>query len=251
MAGPQSFSTALTLALESLAVKPGFHSSELLATITKVPDFPKDQYPNVYGGRYEPSEEFIYIAPMRPNESEAVSPIGKFRDEQVDDLRPKQILDLRFYFEPPLNSETVRTTAMQLKHLMKRNQIPCSRIRLLERDSIYAQWAVRRWMQTVSMSKISKLHAGISKAKNAKPKARREARVLRASSSKPSSPSSGVEHSTFDDTTPSLFQEEPEDEDQSSTIQDSLPMKTKVATSPSQRTSNRRRKSKRSQGKKK
>lgn len=152
----ESFTAALTWSLRQLADKPGFHSSELLAHITKeAPHFPKTQYPQIYGGRFEACEEYVYIAPTRAIDPEGSSPVGKYRDEQEMSEPTKAILDLRCYFDPPLNSFVVRNTARKLKGLMQRREIQCSRIKVLNRDPKYGQWAARRWQEAVAKTRLS------------------------------------------------------------------------------------------------
>lgn len=156
-AGPKSFTTAMTWALEQLATKPGFHSSELISLISKAPNFPEDQYPVLYPARFAPSAEYIYLAPSRHAESLSPSPVAQYRDEQEDRVTATAVLDLRCFFKPPLTEEVVRVTARELRNLMRAHQIPCQRIELLDHNPYLAAWALKRWKQSARKRVDSKV----------------------------------------------------------------------------------------------
>ena len=200
-AGPGSFTSALTWALEQLSAEPGFHAPRLLDLIMKAPGFPKLQVPHLYSNRFEPCDEHIYISPMRDSGKEDASPLGKFRDEHDADNPPQAMLDLRCYFQPPLNSKVVENLALKLRDLMEKRQIHCSRIRLLDRDPKWAEWATKKW---VDVWKRSKGEA----ARNAKGKDKvgRLNVPPQSSTEGPSSPATSIAGSAVTDERTSLLQ---------------------------------------------
>lgn len=148
-AGRASFTTAMIWALERLSSKPGFPSSELLMTITEAPNFPRDQYPELYGGRFEPSAEYIYIAPTPlPNESIQV-PLGRYRNVPAEEEKKQQeYLDLRFHFDSPISREALVRTADTLKRQMKIKKLECRRVTFRGKYSA-AEWAASAFLDRI------------------------------------------------------------------------------------------------------
>lgn len=146
-AGPQSFTTAMTWALDQLATKPGFPSSELVSLIRSAPAFPKDQYPVLYGARFSPCTGYTYLAPTNRTESRSPCSVAQYRDEQEERVTATAVLDLRCYFKPPLTEDMARETARELRNLITARQIQCQRIDLLDRNPYLAAWALKRWRQ--------------------------------------------------------------------------------------------------------
>jgi hypothetical protein len=147
VAGKKSFTTALTWALEKLASREGFHTTDLVGQIKKAPEFPEGQYPHVYGCRFDPCAEHIYIAPMHTRGDGDASPIGQYRDEQQSDF----IVDLRLHLSQETNTKAVKKFdpvkkfAKQLKGLIDGGHLECSRVQLLDRNFRLAEWTTKLW----------------------------------------------------------------------------------------------------------
>ena len=152
VAGEQSFTTALIWALKSLKSRPGFHTTDLVGAIKKAPSLPQGQYPHLYGSRFDPCAEHIYIAPMHSRDSGEASPVGQFRDEQERDLSSQEVVDLRIYLpleddaKPAKRFDAVKKFAGQFKGLIEGNHVNCSRVQLLDKDFRLTEWtAAKLW----------------------------------------------------------------------------------------------------------
>lgn len=115
--GPHSFTAALTLALKKLSNKPGFSTSELERHISTMPGFNNKQGMRLYGNRWEGSEEYIYIAPMR---GDAEPKNGLFREERDEETRKEEWLDLRFHHEGPITDQDLRKIANAMRDALTR-----------------------------------------------------------------------------------------------------------------------------------
>jgi hypothetical protein len=144
--GPDSFTSALIWALEQLAAKPFFNSSELQHMVTKAPKFPKNQFPQLFD-RFDPSPEHISIAPLT-TQNKCGSETAQYREEL--DLSKGEYLDLRFYFNLKLDDNAIRQTAYALRGLLREHgsELSAERISFKGRYSVRqaAEAAARHWL---------------------------------------------------------------------------------------------------------
>jgi hypothetical protein len=115
--GETSFTTALVWALNQLGKRSHFSSSELLHKIMDAPNFPKDQYPQLFP-RFEPTPEHISISPNCPELTlpEPSPHREEYRNLDRENL-DRDFLDLRFQFSRPLADDLLEKTAHILKCL--------------------------------------------------------------------------------------------------------------------------------------
>jgi hypothetical protein len=151
-AGKDSFSRAIIEALESLATKPGFTTSELVRTLTAHEDFPrKDQGALVFDSRFGPVDEDIWIAPSTEQAANAASQESKRQRES--DLPTAAFLDLRFRFATQATDVDVEATAEALKKLIGSAQnLNFHKVSLLRRKSNVAA-AIRHWRDVVDKNR--------------------------------------------------------------------------------------------------
>lgn len=142
--GEKSFTTAITWAFRELQDKQGFSVNELATLVQTAPNFPSEQYPQLYGGRFEPSMEYIYMAPMPISGS---GNQGQYRDEVARQTKAYELLDLRFFFERPVTKEQLRAIARELKFHHKA-KTPWLKVSLIRKSSV-AEWAGLRWKEVV------------------------------------------------------------------------------------------------------
>lgn len=151
-AGKDSFSRAIIEAFESLAVKPGFTTSELVRTLTGHEDFPRnDQEVLVFDSRFGPVDEDIWIAPSTKQATNAASQESKRHREHG--VPTADFLDLRFRFAKHATDSDVEATAEALKKLMgSTRDLKFHKISLLRRKSHIAA-AFRHWRDVVSKNR--------------------------------------------------------------------------------------------------
>jgi len=151
-AGKDSFSRAMIEALESLATKPGFTTSELVRTLTANEDFPrKDQEALVFNSRFGPVDEDIWIAPSTEQAANAASQESKRQRES--DLPTAAFLDLRFRFATQATDADVEATAEALKKLIGSTMdLNFHKVSLLRRKSNVAA-AIRHWRGVVDKNR--------------------------------------------------------------------------------------------------
>ena len=144
--GPDSFTSDLIWALEQLAEKPFFTSSELQHMITKAPDFPKTQFPQLFD-RFDPSPEHISMAPLTTR-NECVTETPQYREEL--DFSQREYLDLRFHFKQKVDDTAIRQTADALRSLLRDpvSELSAERISFKGKYSLRqtAEAAARHWL---------------------------------------------------------------------------------------------------------
>jgi hypothetical protein len=151
-AGKDSFSRAMIEALESLATKPGFTTSELVRTLTAHEDFPrKDQEALVFGSRFGPVDEDVWMAPSTEQAANATSQESKRQRESG--LPTAAFLDLRFRFATQATDVDVEATAEALKKLIgSTKDLNFHKVSLLRRKSNVAA-AIRHWRDVVDKNR--------------------------------------------------------------------------------------------------
>lgn len=132
--GPHSFTTAVTWALKELASKEGFTTTELHAQIQSYKDFNIKQDPRLYCSRFEPSREFLYIAPI-PKAGEQTT--GPFRSQRNKEVEKEQILDLRFHYPGEITDNDLKHLADALqKRVLHPRRVKAHRISALGKYSL-------------------------------------------------------------------------------------------------------------------
>lgn len=149
-AGEASFTAAITYAFNELATRPGFSVNELVTLVQKAPHFPRtQQHPQLYGGRFEPSIEYIYMAPTPINGESASPPQGEYRDEAIAKTKAYEFLDLRFFFEKKVTEEQLKDVARELRHVLHhQRKFDCLKVSLVRKASV-SDWASLKWKELV------------------------------------------------------------------------------------------------------
>lgn len=149
-AGQASFTAAITHAFNELATRPGFSVNELVTLVQKAPNFPRTQHPQLYGGRFEPSIEYIYLAPAPINGESASPPQGEYRDEAIAKTKAYEFLDLRFFFEKKVTEEQLKAVARELRHVLHhQRKFDCLRVSLVRKASV----ASSKWKELMESMK--------------------------------------------------------------------------------------------------
>ena len=181
-AGKDSFSRAIIEAFESLAVKPGFTTSELVRTLTAHEDFPRnDQEALVFDSRFGPVDEDIWIAPS--TEQATIAALQERKRQRENGLPTADFLDLRFRFAKHATESDVEATAEALKKLIgSTHNLGFHRISLLRRKS-HVTAAFRHWRDVVSKNRDavkarSKTPEGRTARALEEPRETRNARLL-------------------------------------------------------------------------
>jgi hypothetical protein len=153
-AGPRSFTSAMIWALEKLAMEPGFPVTKLVKTIEQHEHFPKKQKPVLFGGRFDPVAENIWIAPMRTVDGEPDQP--KTFDERTAGPAAKStrgVMELRLHFENGVTEEDIINSARVLTDCMRKNKLRCNDVSFIDKYSLDTTDIVRRaaweWKQVV------------------------------------------------------------------------------------------------------
>lgn len=150
-AGPESFSSAMIWALKKLADRPGFTVTKLIHTLMEHEDFPRDrQEAVVYGSRYGPVDEDIWLAPAPKNGvGNGILPANQVYQSLSSGREyvkaTADILDLRFHFTEPATVSDIEDTAQALKKLLHTSDdLRFHRITFLDHTS-FLEWPVKHW----------------------------------------------------------------------------------------------------------
>jgi hypothetical protein len=153
-AGPGSFTSAMIWALEKLALEPGFPVTKLVKTIEQHEHFPKKQKPVLFGGRFDPVAENIWIAPMRTIDGEPDQP--KTFDERTaaSSAKPTRgVMELRLHFEDGVTKDDIINSARVLTDCMRKNKLRCHNVSFIDKYSLDTTDIVRRaawkWKQVM------------------------------------------------------------------------------------------------------
>ena len=151
-AGPQSFTHAMIWALGQLAKEPGFPVTKLVQVIQCYEHFPKDQFPVLFGGRFEPASNNIYIAPMiAPTSSDLQAPpspptsvLPSPQMLPADVPKTHDVLDLRFHFAQKATEQDIINVAKAMRHLVNQPTPTCHRVSFVDHYS-FVERATQRW----------------------------------------------------------------------------------------------------------
>lgn len=129
-AGPKSFTSAMIWALDKLANEATFPVTKLVKTIEEHDDFPRDQKPVLFGGRFDPVAENICITHMRgpASRGESVDPTASPRDTPPT----KGVLELRLHFPNEVTEDDIVDSARTLKNCMQKVTLHCHGIAFLD-----------------------------------------------------------------------------------------------------------------------
>lgn len=149
-AGNQSFTSALTCALEKLASEPSFPVTKLVKVIEEHEAFPPKQRPVLFGGRYDPVCENIHLAPI------GASNVDQHAASVYPESTPSSlgVMELRLYFANEVTEADIKSTAQTLKKRMNQEGLRCHAISFLDKYSLepvaIATRAALRWKEIVS-----------------------------------------------------------------------------------------------------
>jgi hypothetical protein len=148
--GPQSFSSALAWALETLASQPeGFTTSHLEQEIKQAPEFPATQVPCL-AERGERSIRRLRIAPLSKEPTESAQkkqPIDKQDSEMI-----KYVVRIQLLFSDCPNEAFVKDLTEHLKDLVRSKSMPLKQVLwrgLCSRDSDLMTVAARKWVHMI------------------------------------------------------------------------------------------------------
>lgn len=166
--GPHSFTTALIWALKELARNEGFFTNQLSAKIKEYPDFSRHQRPQLYPSRFDPSGDYLHMAPISGLRKQ---PSGTTRSKRNEEVEKEQMLDLRFHYKGEISSADLEHLTNALKGgVLRRTEIKAHRVTALGRYN-FATYDLRRRNMMRHFSAT-----WIEKAKRRNDKARRISR---------------------------------------------------------------------------
>lgn len=149
-AGNSSFTHAMIWALGQLAQESGFPATKLVQVLTSHPNFPKDQHPVLFGSRFEPALENIWIAPMpKPGSlnvnappSPPISTAASPRLHPYDAHVTHGVLDLRFHFAQKATKQDIHDVGITLRSLLTPRLTNCHHISFIDHYS-YVEYVER------------------------------------------------------------------------------------------------------------
>lgn len=139
--GPHSFTTALVWALKELARSEGFFTNQLNAKIREYPDFSRNQQPQLFPSRFDPSGDYLHMAPVSGLRQQ---PSGTTRSKRNEEVEKEQMLDLRFHYKGEISGADLEHLTNALKvGVLRRADIKAHRVTALGRYN-FATYDLRR-----------------------------------------------------------------------------------------------------------
>jgi hypothetical protein len=148
-AGPYSFTTAMVWALQKLARKSGYPVSELVNTLSRYRNFPRDQTPVLWNSRFEPAASDIWLA---PTPAARINRLFMLQDDDSDDdesapdyssdyspvpvLPTYDYLDIRFHFGFCEGPTEIRETAQAMTRLVNQKYVPFHKASFLKHSTV-------------------------------------------------------------------------------------------------------------------
>lgn len=130
--GKHSFTNAMTWALAELAKESAFPVNQLVNKIREHKDFPQDQLPVLFSGRYNPVSENIHLAPIRS--AKASTEMTGRKRENAPPIR--SVIELRFHFAKEFGEDEIRKSARVLKHCIDERALPCQNMSFIDAYSL-------------------------------------------------------------------------------------------------------------------